>query len=42
VGIVDGAGGGLVVVKNDGCRVNSHWRNLPTSILGKWYNGWYV
>ena len=35
-------GGGLVVVMNDGCHVNSHWWNLPMSILGKWYNSWYV
>jgi hypothetical protein len=27
---------------NDGCRVNSHLRNLPTSILGKRSKSWYL
>jgi len=27
---------------NDGCCVNSHLRNLLTSILGKWSNSWYI
>jgi len=27
---------------NDGCCVNSHLRNLPTSILKKRSNSWYI
>jgi len=27
---------------NDGCCVNSHLQNLPTSILGKRSNSWYI